>query len=340
MTSRAIEFMEQAGETPWCLHLSYIKPHWPYIAPAAYNDTYGPEHVIPAARHERELTEAQPVFQAFMEGRIGRAFSREEVREAVIPAYMGLIKQCDDQMGRLFAWLKAAGRWDDTLIVVTSDHGDYLGDHWMGEKDLFHEPSVKIPLIILDPAPEADATRGTTCDALVESIDLAATFLEVAGGEPRPHILEGRSLMPWLLGETPPWREYVVSEYDYSVGAASKLAKDPSSARLFMIADRRWKFVHAEGMRPQLFDMEADPLEYVDLGESPAHTAIIAMMYERLGTWARRLYQRTTRSDEQIIAERPRSLRRGITLGVYDEDEIPAPLTQFYRGKPRPDPTQ
>lgn len=338
MTSRAIEFMQQAGDAPWCLHLSYIKPHWPYIAPAPYNDMYGPEHVIPVARHARELTEAHPVFKAFMEGRIGKAFSRDEVRQAVIPAYMGLIKQCDDQMGRLFAWLKENGRWDDTLIVLTSDHGDYLGDHWMGEKDLFHEPSVKVPLIIRDPSPAADATRGTTCDALVESIDLAPTFLDIAGGAPRPHILEGRSLLPWLRGEAPEWREYAVSEYDYSVNpAVSKLAKDPSSARLFMIADKRWKFMHAEGMRPQLFDMETDPLEYVDLGESPDHAGIIAMMYERLGRWARRLSQRTTRSDAQIIAERGRSGGRGITLGVYEETDLPAPLTQFYRGKPRPD---
>ena len=340
MTSRAIEFMEQADDTPWCLHLSYIKPHWPYIAPAPYNDKYGPEHVLPVARHERELTEAHPVFKAFMEGRIGKAFSRDEVRDAVIPAYMGLIKQCDDQMGRLFAWLKETGRWDDTLIVLTSDHGDYLGDHWMGEKDLFHEPSVKVPLIVRDPGPEADRTRGTTCDALVQAIDLAPTFLEVAGGEARPHILEGRSLIPWLHGKTPEWREYVVSEYDYSVNpAVSKLAKNPSSARLFMIADERWKFMHAEGMRPQLFDMEADPFEYVDLGESAAHGDIIARMYDRLATWARRLSQRTTRSDAQIVAERGRSPTRGITLGVYDEDDIPSAMTRFYRGKPRPDPS-
>jgi arylsulfatase A-like enzyme len=339
MTSRAIEFMEQAGNAPWCLHLSYIKPHWPYIAPAPYNDMYGPEHVLPVARDERELTEAHPVFKAFMEGRIGKAFSREEVREAVIPAYMGLIKQCDDQMGRLFAWLKESGRWDETLIVLTSDHGDYLGDHWMGEKDLFHEPSVKVPLIVRHPGAEADGTRGTTSDALVESIDLAPTFLEAAGGEPRPHILEGRSLMPWIRGESPEWRDFVVSEYDYSVNpAVSKLASDPSSARLFMIADTRWKFMHAEGMRPQLFDMENDPHEYIDLAEIPDHQEVIALMYERLARWARRLSQRTTRSDAQIVAERGRSPGRGIMLGVFDEDDIPDQLTRFYRGKPRPDP--
>lgn len=79
-----------------------------------------------------------------------------------------------------------------------------MGDHWLGEKDLFHEQSVKIPLIIYDPRAEADGTRGTTCDAPVESIDLAPTFVEMAGGEVADHILEGRSLMRWLRGEVPP----------------------------------------------------------------------------------------------------------------------------------------
>ncbi|AXI48415.1 phosphonate monoester hydrolase [Sulfitobacter sp. SK012] len=341
MTSRAIEFMAQADDTPWCLHLSYIKPHWPYIAPAPYNDVYGPEHVIPVVRDPREQQEAHPVYKAFMEGRVGKAFSRNEVREAVIPAYMGLIKQCDDQMGRLFQWLKDNGRWDDTLIVVTSDHGDYLGDHWMGEKDLFHEPSVKVPLIIRDPSKAADGTRGTVCDELVEAIDLAPTFLDYAGGEAKPHILEGRSLKPWLHGETPDWRDFAISEYDYSQKAeASMLAATPSQARLFMVADANWKFMHAEGLRCQLFDLQNDPDELVDLWDSPDHCDIIKLMYDRLANWAIRQSQRTTKSDAEILAKGSGSGGLGVVLGVYDETEIALPVTQFYRGKPRPGPSQ
>ena len=64
------------------------------------------------------------------------------------------------------------------MIVITADHGDYLGDHWLGEKNLFHDPSVKIPMIVYDPSTEADAGRGSVCDELVESIDLAPTFVE------------------------------------------------------------------------------------------------------------------------------------------------------------------
>ncbi len=105
------------------------------------------------------------------------------MRDKVIPAYLGLIKQCDDQLGVLLDHLEATGQMQDTMIVLTSDHRDYLGDHWLGEMDLFCAPSVKVPLIIYDPRNAADATRGTGCDALVESIDLAGTFVEVAGAE-------------------------------------------------------------------------------------------------------------------------------------------------------------
>jgi arylsulfatase A-like enzyme len=180
---------------------------------------------------------------------------------------------------------------DNTMIVLTSDHGDYLGDHWLGEKDLFHEQSVKVPLIVYDPSPEADATRGTVCDELVESIDLAATFIEAAGGKVPDHIVEGRSLMPFLRGEKPgEWRDFVVSEYDYSATPmAVKLGMEPRDARLFMIADKRWKFMHAEGgIRPMLFDMESDPDEFHDLGGKPGHEAVLAELYEKLARWGRR----------------------------------------------------
>ena len=70
------------------------------------------------------IDKAHPVFKGFMNAPVGRAFSRDDVREKVLRAYMGLVKQCDDQMGVLFGWLEKTGRMDDTMIVVTSDHGD------------------------------------------------------------------------------------------------------------------------------------------------------------------------------------------------------------------------
>ncbi len=336
MTRRAIDFMTEAGDTPWCLHLSYIKPHWPYIAPAPYNDMYGAADVLPVVRSEHERRAPHPVYRAFMDLRVSNAFARDEVRKEVIPVYMGLIKQIDDQLGHLFRFMQARGLMDNTLIVFTSDHGDYLGDHWMGEKDLFHEPSVKVPLIVCDPSDAADTARGTACDALLETIDLAPTFLEALGAEPaeQSHRLEGRSLMPYLRGEAPAeWRRFVFSEYDYSIlPVAAKLGIEPRNARLFMVADGRWKYVHAIGFRPMLYDLGNDPSEFNDLGADPACEAERQRLGAALAEWGRRLSQRTTLSEQQMKAARGKSQRKGILIGVWDEADIAPELWSKYLG--------
>ena len=323
-TTRAIEFIEQAGGAPWCLHLSYIKPHWPYIVPPPYHAMYGRDDVLPAVRSEEERDNAHPVLAAYYEHRFSKVFCREEVRERVIPAYMGLITQIDDQVGRLVAYLEGSGRAGDTMIVFTSDHGDYLGDHWLGEKELFHEPSVRVPLIVVDPCEAADATRGTASRALVEGIDLAPTFVEFAGGMPRREVIEGHSLLPLLHGTAEKLRDHVISEYDYSFRAARALLDQPvESARLVMIFDGRFKLIEAEGFRPMLYDLETDPDELHDLGADPAtHAGERARLKDALDRWFRRHHTRTTISDETILARAGGEIDRGIVIGFWDEAEL------------------
>jgi arylsulfatase A-like enzyme len=223
------------------------------------------------------------------------------------------------------------------MIVFTSDHGDYLGDHWMGDKDFFHEPSVKVPLIVYDPAPEADRARGTTCSALVEAIDLLPTFLEALGADPveQGHRLEGRSLLPFLRS-TPPaqWRRFVISEYDYAtLPLADRLGVAPRDARLFMVADERWKLMHAPGFRPMLYDLETDPNEFRDLGVDPVCEEERRRLMTALHAWGLRLSQRTTMSEQQIRDRRGKSQRRGILIGVWDESDVPAELWSQYLGE-------
>ena len=149
-TDRALDFLSAVGkEDQWCLHLSYIKPHWPYLVPSPYHSLYTVEHILPAVRDSVEKKNTHPVLKAFQDEEYSKNFSRDEVRERVIPTYMGLIKQVDDHLGRVFDKLESMELIDSTLIIFTSDHGDYLGDHWLGEKDLFHEPSVRIPLSLI-----------------------------------------------------------------------------------------------------------------------------------------------------------------------------------------------
>jgi arylsulfatase A-like enzyme len=225
---------------------------------------------------------------------------------------------------------------DDTFIVLTSDHGDFLGDHWLGEKQFFHDTSIRVPLIVYDPSPEADATRGTVSDALVECIDFAPTFVEVAGGSVEDHWLEGHSLLPVLRGQAAEMpREAVFCEYDYSATPlANRMKLDTTEALLFMVADKRWKLVHAEGgFRPILFDMQSDPQELTDLGDSPEHAEVIAQMYDRLNRWLKRPAQRVTESRAALTALRSQTGRQGVLIGVYDEAALPEELTAAYRGR-------
>ncbi|WP_339771924.1 alkaline phosphatase family protein [uncultured Pseudosulfitobacter sp.] len=335
LTRRGIEFIASRDDAPWLCHLSYIKPHWPYIVPDPYHAMYGPQDVPPPNRAQSEFDNAHPVLKAMMRNPVGTAFSRDDVRGAVIPAYMSLIKQCDDQMGVLFDWLEETGRMDDTMIVVTSDHGDFLGDHWMGEKTFFHDAAIKVPLIIYDPTNAADATRGTVCDELVEAIDLAPTFVDVAGGQVADHVLEGRSLLPLLHGRTAWDRDKVICEYDYaSTPLADALGLSVREAVMFMVADKHWKLIHCEGgFRPILFDLQNDPDELVDLAEDPDHQEIIARMYDKLHAWTRRIAQRTTRTEAQLVELRKSLRRRGVVLGVYDENDTPLDLTIAYRDR-------
>ncbi len=334
MTRRAMRFIEEAeanGES-WCAHLSYIKPHWPYIVPAPYHAMYGKADVQPPIRSEAERLSPNPIYGAFQQERYSRNFSRDEARETVIPCYMGLIKQIDDQMGVLFDFLERRDLCENTLIVFTSDHGDYLGDHWLGEKYMFHDVSVKVPMIVYDPSPKADATRGTVRDELVEMIDMAPTFLDFLGGEAKPHILEGRSLLPLLRGgRERPWRSFAVSEYDYA-GDRARLALDlpVTDCRLFMITDGHYKLVTGPQVPPMLFDLASDPDELTDRGRDPAMAGVIERLEAALTGWLQKPANRITVPDRWVTAadeKFPRFdplIEQGVLIGYWDEAELAA----------------
>ncbi len=319
MTDRAMDFIREAGDSPWCLHLSYIKPHWPYMAPAPYHALYTAEQVIPANRDDAELSAPNPVLAAFRRHRESEAFSRAATRDTVIPAYMGLIRQIDDHLGRLFRFLREQGRWSDTLIVFTSDHGDFLGDHWLGEKELFYEEALRIPLIIRDPRPDADSTRGLARPELVEAIDLIPTFLDAVGLPQVPERLEGVCLSPLLHDPGAPeqWRDAVFAEFDFCLRSARRhLGLAASEARGIMVRTRDRKYMHFPKHPPILFDLVDDPRERVDLGRQRA-PAGIGEMRQRLLDWYLLRRNRTTFSDAAVEAATGKALEQGYVFGVW-----------------------
>ncbi|CPJ62896.1 sulfatase [Bordetella pertussis] len=230
----------------------------------------------------------------------------------VRPAYQGLIQQLDDHLGRLFDYMEGAGLMRNTLVIFTSDHGDFLGDHWLGEKELFYDTVQRVPLIVMDPSPAGDAVRGTVSDKLVEGVDIVPTILQALEVPLPTHRIEGRALQPLLHGATQaPWRDCVFSELDYSFRQARLLrGKTPQQARAHLGAHRPLALC-------VLADLANDPGELQDLGRSPAHEAVRAEMRARLLEWSLGRKTRVTIADSAIERSTNAHKRAGIHFGQW-----------------------
>lgn len=316
--SQAIDFVRGQAGQPWALHLSLVKPHWPYVAPAPYHARYGPEDIRPVVRGESERDDPHPVHRAYMANEEARNFARDEVIRTVRPAYMGLIAQVDDHLGRLWQVLEENDLWKDTLVIFTADHGDFLGDHWLGEKELFYDVIQRVPCIVALPG---QAVAGRRESRLIEAIDIVPTVLEALGLEPERHRVEGHSLIPLLEGQTPPgWREAVFSELDYGYkGARRRVGRPPGEARGWMVRTHRWKYLHWEGLPAQLFDLENDPDELEDCLRSgrTAPPAVVAELRDRLLEWSLRLKRRTTVTLSEIEQKTDAYKSAGVFYGQW-----------------------
>ena len=319
-TDVGIRFMEKQGENPWVLHLSYVKPHWPYIAPAPYHAMFGPEDCLPVLRGEAERGPgAHPVLREFQNEEVAQNFARDETVATVRPAYQGLIAQLDHHLGRVWEAMERLGRWKDTMVVFCSDHGDYLGDHWLGEKELFHDCIQRVPFLLYDPSPEADATRGTVERRFAEAIDVVPTILDALGLDRAEHLMDGRSLLPITRGQEVAWREAAFSELDWTFrGARRRLGLPTGHHHAWMVRTERWKYVHwTDGLRPMLFDLAADPGELNDLGADPAMGEVCRAMRERLLAWFQGLKRRTTITWAEAELRTDSHKRAGVFLGEW-----------------------
>jgi len=113
-TDQAIDFIRHQVDAPWALHLSYVKPHWPYMAPAPYHALYDENRIIRAVKSEAELQDAHPVLAAYRRHEESVNFARDETWRTVRPTYQGLIAQLDAHLGRIWQVLLETGRWRDT----------------------------------------------------------------------------------------------------------------------------------------------------------------------------------------------------------------------------------
>ncbi|MHB1104397.1 MAG: alkaline phosphatase family protein [Devosia sp.] len=290
---------EQSGDRSWFAHISYLRPHPPFIVPEPYNTLVSPDEIGEFCRAASPDAEAalhplldfalrstpKSSFVPYAEGLV-RDFTEAEFRQ-IKATYYGMIAEVDAQIGRAFDAIRARDEWDKTLVIFTSDHAEMLGDHWLLGKGGFHDESQHIPLVIRDP--RRMGRKGKKINSFTEAIDIFPTLLDTLGVEPTHHP-DGASLGPFLDGEEPRgWRDAAHWEFDFREVAsqASERHFGLKSTRLNLAVIRtdRWKYVHFAALPPLLFDLENDPANLRNLAADPAHAGIRIEMAERLLAW-------------------------------------------------------
>ena len=295
LTDRLLDWWLLRRDDPWFVHLVWMRPHPPFIAPEPYNTLVDPASV--AAPSRRPSLDDERATHPFLAAWLGEQDSHDYLKSQVNPlrvpledlvamraVYLGLIAEVDAHLGRLVAHLKATGEWEETLVVVTADHGEMQGDHWCWGKGGYYEPSNHVPLVIRVPGMPPEAA-GRVVDAFTESVDIAPTILDWLGLDALPD-MNGASLMPWLRGESPAgWRDYAFWEFDFRSlgdGIEEQLGLQPDQCTLDVIREDRWKYVHFTTLPPLLFDLENDPGEFENRAGDPACQGEVARLARRL----------------------------------------------------------
>jgi arylsulfatase A-like enzyme len=223
LTSRFLRFLEARRRAPWFAHLSFIKPHPPWVAASPYHAMVE-RSAIPKARRAATVHEEaarHSYLAALLEqpfkGWLGRALDGPAALSDAVVAelrgiYLGLVAELDRQIGRVLTALAASGELDRTLVVITADHGEMLGDGWQIGKAGFRPEAFHVPLLIRHPYRQQP---GRVVDAFTEHVDLVPTILDSLGID-IPRQCDGHPLTPWLLGEAPEgWRDAAVWEHDF-----------------------------------------------------------------------------------------------------------------------------
>lgn len=265
-------------DRPWFAHLSQLRPHPPYAAGGHFAEMYAPKD-MPAPT----LPTAAPVrLHASLMAHPGMAAPADPAAMRHLAAqYFGMVSEADHQLGVLFAALEAAGQWDDTFILVTSDHGEQLGDHGLIQKGGFFEQSYHVPCLIRDPRPSAG--RGVVIDAFTENVDVFPTLAEAMDLEV-PAQCDGVSLTPFLRGETPPtWREAAHWEFDWRSAGIGPENPDPTDRRLerrnlAVLRTRAAALVQFADGTHLAFDLAADPSWRTELVGPAEHLALAEQM--------------------------------------------------------------
>ncbi|MEM7332564.1 MAG: sulfatase-like hydrolase/transferase [Chloroflexota bacterium] len=275
-TANWLEQHSQArAETPFFLWCSITDPHTPWTPPETYYDLYDPEDVIlPDSFYESPRTQTTLLNAVYENERSGKRKPRlpfmtneAEARRIIATAY-GMITFIDEVVGDLIAKLEETGQADNTVIIFTSDHGDYMGQHGLFLKGPAHYQSlIKVPLIWCDPLPQYN--RGAV-NTLASYIDIGRTILDRADLWPY-HGAQGRSLLPLLAGEINTHRQRVLVE---TISFSPQFELPIWATVRTLVTDRYRLTIYTHQDEGELYDLAADPEEIVNLWHAADHASI------------------------------------------------------------------
>jgi N-acetylglucosamine-6-sulfatase len=291
LNDRALRFVRKARTEPFCLYIAHkaLHPELVQRDDGSVSDP-GASKFLPALRHKQlysdapiprrlnvmDTVEDKPALGRPVEGL--PPLSRETgTSDETIRDRLRMLAGIDEGVEQLFEALEETGRLDNTVIVFTSDHGYWYGEHGLSvERRLAYEEAIRIPLLVRYP-PLVKA--GTLVDELALNIDLAPTALELAGVKTE-QAMDGRSLVPLLAGKRPDdWRESFLIEY-YSDTVFPRIRNMGYRA----VRTLRYKYIHytdLEGM-DELYDLRNDPYEMDNVIDDPEMRAALEELKGRL----------------------------------------------------------
>jgi uncharacterized sulfatase len=268
LTEKTIDFMREKRQGPFCYMVSYPDPHDPMTVREPYNGLYRPEDMpLPDTLFQKDLPD-----WAREKGYAGGPLPNpdlspqdyEDRLRQKKAGYCGEVKCLDDNVGRIFACLEEEGILDDTVVVFTTDHGEYMGEHGLMGKNMLYETAYRVPLLIRWPKAIAG---GTVVDRVVTAVDFQQTILVLMGCTPCGRE-QGRNGAPLLTGEQVPWMDECFIHHCTHAQAG--------------IFTGEYELAYVRGGVPILFNRKNDPEQVVNLFADPAYGNVVKELTMRI----------------------------------------------------------
>lgn len=266
------DLARKGDDRPFQLTISFTSPHSPFVIGQEYWDRYDHDDIESPAVPPLELDDMDHLSRNLHFCQARDKFTvTDDHRRMARHGYYGMISYIDDKVGEIMQVLRDTGLSDNTVVVLTADHGEMMGERGMWFKQHFFEWAARVPFIVWAP----ERFKPGRVSQNISLVDMMPTFLDLAAGETFTNYAapcDGSSLVPALEGNAEQLPDIAISEF----------AADGSTGPSRMVKKGKWKLMWLEGRDTLLYDVEADPLELTNLSGAPEVKEIEAELMDIL----------------------------------------------------------